>query len=53
MEGGETIIEDAVEYSLPYRPLGELASPLVRRQLQYTFHYREQAIRAYVAKSVG
>jgi ligand-binding SRPBCC domain-containing protein len=45
-EGG-TIIEDAVEYCLPFWPLGELVSPLVRRQLHRIFRYRQQAIRAY------
>jgi ligand-binding SRPBCC domain-containing protein len=44
---GETIIEDAVEYCLPYWPLGELVYPLVRRQLHRIFQYRQQAIRAY------
>ena len=44
---GETIIEDAVEYCLPYWPLGELVYPLVRRQLHRIFRYRQQAIRAY------
>jgi len=44
---GETIIEDAVEYYLPYWPLGELVYPLVRRQLHRIFRYRQQAIRAY------
>jgi hypothetical protein len=44
---GETIIEDAVEYCLPYWPLGELVYPLVWRQLHRIFRYRQQAIRAY------
>jgi ligand-binding SRPBCC domain-containing protein len=42
-----TIIEDAVQYSLPCWPLGELVYPLVRRQLRRIFRYRQQAIRAY------
>ena len=46
-DDGGTIIDDAVEYSLPYWPLGELVSPLVRRQLHRIFRYRQQAIRAY------
>jgi ligand-binding SRPBCC domain-containing protein len=45
-EGG-TIIEDVVEYCLPYWPLGELVYPLVRLQLHRIFRYRQQAIRAY------
>jgi ligand-binding SRPBCC domain-containing protein/GNAT superfamily N-acetyltransferase len=47
---GETIIEDAVEYCLPLWPLGELVSPLVRRQLRRIFRYRQRAVRAYFAK---
>jgi ligand-binding SRPBCC domain-containing protein len=50
---GGTIIEDAVEYCLPFWPLGELVSPLVRRQLHRIFRYRQQAIRAYVEGAHG
>jgi ligand-binding SRPBCC domain-containing protein len=50
---GETIIEDAVEYCLPYWPLGELVSPLVRRQLHRIFRYRQQAIRTYFEGAHG
>jgi ligand-binding SRPBCC domain-containing protein len=46
-EAGETIIEDAVEYCLPYWPLGEIVYPLVRRQLHRIFRYRQQAIHAW------
>jgi len=46
-EDGGTIIEDAVEYCLPYWPLGEIASPFVRLQLHRIFRYRQQAIRTY------
>jgi ligand-binding SRPBCC domain-containing protein len=44
-EHGATLIEDHVEYALPYWPLGELAYPLVRLQLARIFRYRQQAIR--------
>jgi ligand-binding SRPBCC domain-containing protein len=46
-EQGVTIIEDEVQYALPYAPLGELAYPFVRLQLQRIFRYRQQVIRAY------
>jgi ligand-binding SRPBCC domain-containing protein len=44
-EEGATIIEDEVQYALPYWPLGELVYPLVRLQLARIFRYRRQAIR--------
>jgi hypothetical protein len=44
---GVTIIEDEVQYALPYAPLGELVYPLVRLQLHRIFRYRQHAIRAY------
>jgi len=46
-EQGVTIIEDEVQYALPYAPLGELVYPLVRLQLQRIFRYRQHAIQAY------
>jgi ligand-binding SRPBCC domain-containing protein len=46
-EQGATIIEDEVQYALPYAPLGELISPLVRLQLHRIFRYRQHAIRVY------
>ena len=42
---GETVIEDEVVYRLPIFPLGEIAYPLVRRQLRRIFDYRQQAVR--------
>jgi len=47
-EQGATIIEDHVEYALPYWPCGELVYPLVRLQLARIFRYRQQAIRTAV-----
>jgi ligand-binding SRPBCC domain-containing protein len=47
---GVTIIEDEVQYALPYWPVGDLAFPLVRLQLQRIFRYRQHAIRAYCAE---
>jgi ligand-binding SRPBCC domain-containing protein len=42
--GGTTIV-DAVTYSLPLSPLGELAAPLVNFQVRRIFRYRADAIR--------
>jgi ligand-binding SRPBCC domain-containing protein len=37
-------MEDDVSYALPSQPLGELAHPLVRRQLEKIFSYRQETI---------
>jgi ligand-binding SRPBCC domain-containing protein len=42
---GFTTIEDEVQYRLPLWPLGEVAYPLVRAQLQRIFQYRQRTIR--------
>jgi len=48
---GLTRIVDQVRYRLPLSPLGEIAHPLVRRQLRRIFAYREQAVRAALLSS--
>jgi ligand-binding SRPBCC domain-containing protein len=42
---GATLIEDKVDYKLPFFPIGELAYPVVYFQLKRIFTYRQQAIR--------
>ena len=42
---GGTRVEDRVRYRLPLFPLGELAYPLVRRQLARIFDYRAARLR--------
>jgi len=45
-DGGEgTIIEDTVQYRLPFVAIGELFHPLVRLQLQRIFRFRQRAVR--------
>lgn len=45
-QDGATIIEDEVRYQLPFAPLGDLAHPLVRFQLNRIFQYRATAVRS-------
>lgn len=42
---GHTIINDQVKYSLPFYPFGELASPLIKFQLNRIFNYRQSQIK--------
>lgn len=42
---GGTVIEDEVRYRLPFLPLGEAALPLVKKELERIFAYRQAAIR--------
>ena len=42
--GGGTEIRDRVTYALPFGPLGALAHPLVRRQLETIFAHRRRVV---------
>ncbi len=43
--GAGTRMEDEVRWALPLAPLGELAAPLVRREIDRIFDYRGRALR--------
>ena len=47
-----TIIEDVVRYRLPFAPFSELFHPLVRRQLERIFRYRQEAVRGVILGAV-
>ncbi|MBD2847821.1 SRPBCC family protein [Paenibacillus sp. IB182496] len=44
-EDGRTIMDDHVEYSLPFFPFGLVAYPFVRAQVEAIFAHRAHAIR--------
>ena len=43
-QGGGTLMRDVVRYALPAWPLGELAAPLVRRELAAIFDFRRDTV---------
>lgn len=43
---GGTRVDDEIDYELPFGPLGRLAEPLVRRELEEIFTYRARTIEA-------
>jgi ligand-binding SRPBCC domain-containing protein len=50
---GGTRMVDEVRWRLPFWPLGEVAAPLVRRQLARIFQYRERAVKALMLNGLS
>ena len=47
--GEGTVIEDLVDYQLPFFPLGEVVLPLVKSDVEKIFDYRQQKIDDYLS----
>jgi ligand-binding SRPBCC domain-containing protein len=47
---GGTLMRDSVRYALPLWPLGELAMPLVRRDLDQIFDFRRDSVEGLLHK---
>jgi ligand-binding SRPBCC domain-containing protein len=46
---GGTLMRDVVRYALPLWPVGELAAPLVRRELDAIFDFRRETVARLLA----
>jgi ligand-binding SRPBCC domain-containing protein len=49
-EAGGTRVDDAVDYQLPFAPLGDVAWPVVAAQLKRIFDYRTSAVAAILGR---
>lgn len=50
VEDNATIVRDRVTYRLPLSPLGDIALPLVRRDLKAIFDHRQKATERLIAE---
>jgi ligand-binding SRPBCC domain-containing protein len=50
IEKNKTLIEDEVKYRLPFAPVGNLAHWFVRRELEYIFDFRQNAVSKILQK---
>ncbi len=50
---GSTIIDDEIRFRLPFAPFGEVAYPMVRKQLERIFLYRQEAVRSILLQDNG
>jgi ligand-binding SRPBCC domain-containing protein len=50
---GGTLMRDVVHYALPLWPLGEIAAPLVRRELAGIFDFRREAVARILEGGAG
>lgn len=49
-DGAGTVMDDTVDYALPFQPLGELALPIVRSQIDRIFAHRRRVITSLLAQ---
>ena len=52
-EGGGTRISDEVRWLPPFGPLGRAALPLIRRELEAIFRFREEAVKRLFSRRGG
>ena len=50
-DGGGTLMEDEVRFTLPFGRIGAIAAPLVRWQLRRIFEHRHRAVEEALASS--
>lgn len=48
---GKTQMDDEVRFRLPFEPFGNMASPLIRRQLKNIFTFRQKTVRELLLPS--
>ena len=51
LDGGRMLMRDTVRYALPFQPFGELALPLVKRDVGEIFRFRAERVPALISAS--